>query len=879
MNIKRIPLLAIFLLLSYVVHSQVQTISYLPKMAQDSSRLNSYISTCNKVVKGVLIEANKELDNKQYRNAAAKYDILIGRGPDAYLFKKCGDAHFSMTHYEKAIVYFNKAIALDSLYNQAYVSKIHALNKLGRIDDIQPVLMKMDEIITDDEFLTSLLLSKGAYSNDVYTAADREVRLAKLQYKRLNYNSLSLDKGLWYDFMTSLTEKDLQKNRDLSFCLHMGDLKIDSVSRKKIGVLFKRNPNSVAISKLYFLSVDSLLKSSTALKIVKNLESKKEISLWQYWSLADAFAKSGNPSEAIKYYSKALALKKNMSLVHYNRSCEYRKIASYWLAYKDADAAVKVDSLNADFIAQRGYVHVILGNKENSKADAAYALSLDRNNKDANLLSAIIFEKECVYDKALFYSDRLLTIDPDDKEVYYRRARLFERISDFDSAKKQCRLVLAKDEDDYRALKDLCRICRSRLDFTEAIEAHKLIMKFFPDREDNNKLLLNLYFDAKLFDKAFDYAEKLLSKNKEDWDAIETLIHISSSVPVKSVRAKANKIMSDPKYDRALMYLTKAHVLAYSSPKVAVRCIDKAHSFGVKLFDLIVFRFDCYKRAYGKKLYKKELDKFLTKYPRRPELLAMKGIYCCENNDVLTGLQLVRKNMSLCNLSAPFSRFLIREYFDVETSPAYIEDFHKHQLKKAVKPMDLLFIKMQMADFYVSNRNFKKAMSLAWDLKRLHLSLETKPYQNPFVECDSFSTVDSDDFFNKIRLDIYDYSFDFNRWMNLKMKLAKYDPLVPVDEKLVVDLASRGLFKESSDLLNGSLPDRFFWLKSLELMKNKQEKKAVDLFKSAVVNYKSDERFLVQLHNDFSYLLSGLKSRRQRYYVRKMLKEYIKPLL
>ena len=75
-----------------------------------------------------------------------------------------------------------------------------------------------------------------------------------------------------------------------------------------------------------------------------------------------------------------------------------------------------------------------------------------------------------------------------------------------------------------------------------------------------------------------------------------------------------------------------------------------------------------------------------------------------------------------------------------------------------------------MADFYVSNRNFKKAMSVAWQVKKLHLSIEMKPYQNPYAESETFVTITSDDFFNKIRLDIYDYSFDFNRWMNLKMK-------------------------------------------------------------------------------------------------------------
>jgi tetratricopeptide (TPR) repeat protein len=878
-KIKRLFPIAMFLLMSYVTHSQSTIISYHPKMEQDTIRFNKYISTCNKVVKGVLLEANKELDNRKYRNAAGKYDVLLGRDSVAYLFRKCGEAHLSMTHYEKAIIYFNKAIALDNLYSQAYVSKIKALEKLGRKDDVQPVLMRMDEIITDDEFLTAMLISKGAYPKYSMLMASRRVRLAKLQYKRVDYNSLSLYRGLRYDFISSLTKDDLKKNRDLTTCVSEKYSKLDSTASIHVNTLFKNNPNSIAISKLYFLSADSLTRNPLVKRIILDLEKKKAISLWQYWKFADALAKDGDHVSAIKYYSKALALNSDISIVHYKRSLEYRKTASYWLAYKDADAAVRKDSLNADFVSNRGFVHVILGNKENSLADARCALKLDNDNKNANLLAAIIYEKECVYDKALHYTDRLLEITPDDKEVYYRRARLFQRIQDYDSAKKQCRLVLAKDEDDYRALSDLRNICRIRLDFEEAIETHKVIMKFFPERTDNNKLLLDFYSDAKLFDKAFEYAESLLSEKKVDWDAIKTLIHISSAVPNKTVRAKANKIMSNPKYDRALMYLTKAHILAYSSPKVAVRCIDRAHSFGVKLFDFIVFRFDCYKRAYGKKAYKKELDKFLIKYPSRPELLAMKGIYLCENNDILAGLKLVRRNMSLCNISAPFSRFLIREYFDNEISPAYIEDFYRHQLKKAVKAEDLLFLKIQMADFYVSNRNFKKAMSVAWQVKKLHLSIEMKPYQNPYVESETFVTITSDDFFNKIRLDIYDYSFDFNRWMNLKMKLAKYDPYVPVDEQLIVDLASRGLFKESSDLLRGSLPNRFFWLESLGLMKNKQEKKAEILFKSIVKDYKHDELFLVQLHNDFTYLLEGLKSRRQRYYVRKILKELIKPLL
>jgi tetratricopeptide (TPR) repeat protein len=76
-----------------------------------------------------------------------------------------GFQYFAQMDYERAVVFFEKAIEIDDEFEAAYSALSESLNRMGRIDDAIPVVRKWIEINSEDPIahtaLSRLYVQKG----------------------------------------------------------------------------------------------------------------------------------------------------------------------------------------------------------------------------------------------------------------------------------------------------------------------------------------------------------------------------------------------------------------------------------------------------------------------------------------------------------------------------------------------------------------------------------------------------------------------------------------------------------------------------------------------------------------------------------------------
>jgi len=76
-----------------------------------------------------------------------------------------GFQYFAQMDYERAVVFFEKAIEMDDSFEAAYSALSESLNRMGKIDEAIPVVKKWIEINAEDPIahsaLSRLYVQKG----------------------------------------------------------------------------------------------------------------------------------------------------------------------------------------------------------------------------------------------------------------------------------------------------------------------------------------------------------------------------------------------------------------------------------------------------------------------------------------------------------------------------------------------------------------------------------------------------------------------------------------------------------------------------------------------------------------------------------------------
>lgn len=92
-------------------------------------------------------------------------------------FLNKGFQHFAERRYERAIIFFRKAIESDSNFEPAYSALSEALNRMGKIDEAIPVVKKWIEINKHDP-LAHTALSRLYVQKGMREEAEREMAIS-----------------------------------------------------------------------------------------------------------------------------------------------------------------------------------------------------------------------------------------------------------------------------------------------------------------------------------------------------------------------------------------------------------------------------------------------------------------------------------------------------------------------------------------------------------------------------------------------------------------------------------------------------------------------------------------------------------------------------
>lgn len=88
-----------------------------------------------------------------------------------------GFQHFAEKHYEKAVIFFKKAIETDHTFEPAYSALSETLNRMGEIDQAIPVVQKWIELNKQDP-LAHTALSRLYVQKGMIEEAEREMAIS-----------------------------------------------------------------------------------------------------------------------------------------------------------------------------------------------------------------------------------------------------------------------------------------------------------------------------------------------------------------------------------------------------------------------------------------------------------------------------------------------------------------------------------------------------------------------------------------------------------------------------------------------------------------------------------------------------------------------------
>jgi|GEM_PF-2304922 len=865
MKIKKYVFVAFMLLFSFELYSQSHRIVAIPSMGIDTLKMRTFLRECDTVDRNRAINADFAILKTKFRKAFGVYKKLNKRYSNVYLTKKCGDIMLLRKKYDKSLEYFNNAIERDSLYLMAYLSKINALRMLRRSDEIKLVYNKIQKLFPYNKKLAAYLIVVDVVNEDYIAAAKRIVEASKVLYNETDLNTIKPLGGIWYDVLSSIEEKELDQNLDLAKKIVSKDMKICLGCNLEFSELLEKYPNSIAVGKLYLYYFSDFSKNKQSEVVFNKLEKKGVVSFWQYWRLAEFAAFHKDFKKAYSYCTKAIKLNDTISGLFYKRACVSERLKNYQDVYDDASKAISLSSDKYNSYCERAFASIQMGNSSLCISDAKKALQINEKDTRAHVLLYRAYCKENMLDSALYHVERNIEIDPFDKRFFFDMAYVYKKKHDLDKVIDSYYRVLELDKNNVNAIKGLVSAFSKKKDYGNAITMQERLLKCSPNDNYARGRYVSLLVEGRKYSKALDYIEAILRKEKGNRMCITKLRLLLNMSASKAVHGRANSILRNPRYNSGESFLRKAQSVSYRNPRQAIKYIDEALSMGVDISEVASLRFNCLKNIVSDKQYINELNKFIKRYPKNADLKCVKGGYLISKDKKKAGCELLRRNLREFNDESFSANRLLMKYFTTETSETKAKEIFDYKISNAEKRKVNDYYQY-MVHFYIFRRHFDKALNLLDKIDEMNIN-------NNFVSGFNLSNTD------RQRMTIYDLSKQFDKWLVLKKKQYGYVSGDNVPEPLVKELVRDKKYKEARILIGKTESKRYCWLDAILLLKKAKHKDAIKCLAKTLDKYKGDKELMKLINYDFVDLSYDFKTRYMRFYIKKMMREVIKPRL
>lgn len=465
-------------------------------------------------------------------NNLTAYDYYI-KGRNAYL-------EFTRDGYEKAIVFYNKALETDNKYNLVLIAKSEAQSLL------------VFELFRNEEEYQSLLddaeknLSKAKELNPDNASVYRAIA----SFKFNNYGDLAI------------AEENIMKAiklnpQDAESYYWLYKIKND---KKYLDKSLKLNPYLVIANEEmanHYISINQYDKAKNILNKLLKINPQNINSLISFAKIEN---KKGHTDNVIDFYKKAIKLQPNYAYLRTNLAINYQKNKMYLEAEKELRKAVEISPnyyiayslLASNYYYQKKFNEAIEVSKKQviiepknlhgySFLVLLYSVTkqYDESIKECEKIIAIAPKYKDIYsklaynyfyknqiDKFFFYFEKEIENYPDDIENKLTLASIYYQYGYLEKSEKIYNQIIEKNPSEAKNINiHLADIYLAQGKNTEAINKYNDTLK----TDKNNAQALmgmgNANYNIEEYETAIEYYKKSLEKKSD----IQAILQISSA--------------------------------------------------------------------------------------------------------------------------------------------------------------------------------------------------------------------------------------------------------------------------------------------------------------------------------------------------------------
>jgi len=218
--------------------------------------------------------------------------------------------------------------------------------------------------------------------------------------------------------------------------------------------------------------------------------------------------KSGNFTQAMADYNRAIKIDPTYSIAYVNRGNIYDKQGNLAQAMANYNRSIEIDPTHAEAYYNRGLVYQKQGKSTQAILEYNRAIELDLNNADAYYYRGVMYNKQGNFTQALLDFSKAIGLNPDYAEAYTYRGIILARESDFTQAMADLNKAIELDPNYVEAYISRGIIFARESDFTQAMFNINKAIKInssYAVAFDNRAVI---YYQLKEYDKAWADVKK-----------------------------------------------------------------------------------------------------------------------------------------------------------------------------------------------------------------------------------------------------------------------------------------------------------------------------------------------------------------------------------
>ena len=145
---------------------------------------------------------------------------------------------------------------------------------------------------------------------------------------------------------------------------------------------------------------------------------------------------SGNYTDAVKAYSKAIELEPQAAHAYYNRGVVYRKLGNTQQAINDYNKAIELNPQDAEAYVNRGVAYAKLGNTQQEIKDYNKAIELNPQLPEAYNNRGAAYDKLGNYQQEIKDYNKAIELNPQYAIAYNNRGLSYDKLGNYQQAIK-----------------------------------------------------------------------------------------------------------------------------------------------------------------------------------------------------------------------------------------------------------------------------------------------------------------------------------------------------------------------------------------------------------------------------------------------------------